>query len=131
MSFFESKSFYLVTSLVLFSRLSAACLHNEFECDEGSCIEIKYLCDKEVDCPNREDELGCPKCPKGQFLCLSTNKTCILDQYVCDSHPDCKDESDEEYCDHSEAVLLMPTITLIQPIVLHLIYYRKSLFQGI
>jgi len=84
-----------------------------------------------VDCPNREDELGCPKCPKGQFLCLSTNKTCILDQYVCDSHPDCKDESDEEDCDHSEVVLLMPTITLIQPIVLHLIYYRKSLFQGI
>lgn len=88
-----SMCFVVESSTSLFS-----CRDEEFECDDGSCIDFKYLCDREDDCPNREDEIECPKCPKKLFLCGSSNQTCIHSNYVCDSHPDCADASDESDC---------------------------------
>lgn len=103
----------VVTSLLCAkTTVGFSCRGNEFECDEGSCISFQYLCDHEEDCPNREDEIGCPKCPRGQFLCASSNRTCIPSHYVCDSHPDCFDASDEHDCSNGVASTLIPTSSL-------------------
>ena len=54
----------------------------------------------QVDCPNGEDELNCPKveCPTNHFSCK--NKNCISRAWVCDGDNDCGDNSDEmENCD--------------------------------
>ena len=102
----------VVTSLLCGETIAFSCRNDEFECDEGSCISVKYLCDHEEDCPNREDEIGCPKCPKGQFLCSSSNRTCIPSHYICDSHPDCLDGSDEHDCSNGVVSTLIPTSAL-------------------
>jgi hypothetical protein len=114
-------SMFFVVESALFS-----CRDDEFECDDGSCIDFKYLCDREDDCPNREDEVGCPKCPKNQFLCSSShNKSqCITADYVCDSHPDCPDESDERDCSNSggsSPSTLIPTSSAVSAILCLLI----------
>lgn len=36
----------------------------EFSCDNGKCINIKFLCDGEVDCSNGEDEEKCRRVTK-------------------------------------------------------------------
>lgn len=35
------------------------CSADEFECQDGTCIELDQKCDSREDCPNGEDEKGC------------------------------------------------------------------------
>ena len=35
------------------------CNQNEFECDNGGCINKDYRCDGDNDCSDRSDERGC------------------------------------------------------------------------
>ncbi len=35
------------------------CTTSEFRCDSGFCIRLAYKCDRDNDCGNGEDEVGC------------------------------------------------------------------------
>lgn len=36
------------------------CQDNEFECDNGNCIDGSWVCDSFNDCSDRSDEVECP-----------------------------------------------------------------------
>ncbi|XP_047106364.1 G-protein coupled receptor GRL101-like [Schistocerca piceifrons] len=75
------------------------CLPNEFRCS-NSCIDLVQRCDRDVDCPNGEDEDGCESfvCPVTHFKCA--NHFCVPEDAVCNFEDDCGDGSDEQSCSH-------------------------------
>lgn len=73
------------------------CKANEFACDSGICISMRYVCDNYTDCARGEDERNCPKnhqCMPGEFRCLSDGLCLPLSKY-CDRVIHCADGSDE------------------------------------
>lgn len=79
------------------------CKVTHFHCDSGECIAKRFLCDGTPDCPNGEDERGCPadskkRCPPGKFRCISDG-SCLPIEKFCDKVPHCPDGSDERHCD--------------------------------
>ena len=37
----------------------SACRQDQFTCEDGQCIDIKYRCDHNTDCDDQSDEIGC------------------------------------------------------------------------
>ena len=77
------------------------CAEDEFRCVKGdSCIPAGWVCDRQKDCPNGEDEVE-EECkgrlgscvPNTQFRCSSGE--CISSSWKCDGNFDCEDGSDE------------------------------------
>jgi hypothetical protein len=69
----------------------------------SSCIPLKWKCDGEFDCPEKDDEDGCNEitCGEGQFKCKGFAHhatSCIPNSWVCDGQSDCVDMSDEKDC---------------------------------
>ena len=72
------------------------CTPDEFTCDNGNCIQKKWLCDFEDDCGDGSDERKCPKnkCdPDNDFAC--GDGYCITKRWRCDGDLDCPDTTDE------------------------------------
>ena len=72
------------------------CTADEFTCDNGNCIQKKWLCDHEDDCGDGSDERKCPenKCDlENDFAC--GNGYCITKRWRCDGDLDCPDATDE------------------------------------
>ena len=60
----------------MFKALPPACVDDDFDCGDGSCIPNSWLCDSYGDCPNNSDEEA-TLCGRGknQFLpILKINK---------------------------------------------------------
>ena len=36
-----------------------ACADNEFQCLDGQCVDVTYLCDGDSDCSDNSDEAQC------------------------------------------------------------------------
>eukprot|EP01084_Bolivina_argentea_P311607 539414_1 len=86
-----------------------------FKCNNGQCIDAKFVCDGILDCVDLSDEFPlfssvdkwpymkeCPyarliKCPVGSVLC-KTNGKCIQKLQICDGIDDCPDGADERQC---------------------------------
>lgn len=75
---------------------SGPCLYYQFQCQDGTCIDQMLKCNKQLDCPDRSDEIGCTDCRKDQFRC--NNGTCISIAQRCDGVSDCPHSEDEEHC---------------------------------
>ncbi|XP_055063524.2 MAM and LDL-receptor class A domain-containing protein 1 isoform X1 [Misgurnus anguillicaudatus] len=78
----------------------AECETGEFSCRNNTCIPALLRCDAVSDCPNGEDEHGCPirECADGELVCEVTGN-CIPYQRRCDGIVDCSSfNSDESSC---------------------------------
>ncbi|KAM8927924.1 sortilin-related receptor [Pelodytes ibericus] len=77
------------------------CLHNQYKCRNGNCINSIWRCDSDNDCGDMSDEKNCPttSCdPDTLFRCQGSG-TCIPLSYKCDLEDDCGDNSDESHCE--------------------------------
>ncbi|KAK7085741.1 hypothetical protein SK128_012854, partial [Halocaridina rubra] len=77
------------------------CRADEYMCAGGfQCIRLDWLCDKDADCPEEDDESEehCPHpCSKNSFMC--GDQTCIEEHLRCNGFTECADGSDEAGCD--------------------------------
>eukprot|EP00057_Strongylocentrotus_purpuratus_P026506 XP_011680980.1 PREDICTED: low-density lipoprotein receptor-related protein 1 isoform X3 [Strongylocentrotus purpuratus] len=81
---------------VRYSRCTKA--SDEFECNNGRCIEHTWLCDGDNDCGDNTDEThgGCynQTCGPNKFQC--PNNKCIPMRWTCDGDYDCGDSRDSD-----------------------------------
>ncbi|XP_069974716.1 sortilin-related receptor isoform X2 [Penaeus vannamei] len=79
----------------------STCPLDQFQCSSGECIWETWVCDKDNDCPDGEDEKNCHQfntCSlESEFKCRYSGG-CISSGLRCDSKEDCADGSDEEGC---------------------------------
>lgn len=86
--------------------LQDKCKPSHFHCDSGDCIAKRFLCDGTADCPNGDDERGCPfdakkRCSPGKFRCIGDG-TCLPIEKFCDGVAHCVDGSDERHCEYHQ-----------------------------
>ena len=87
------------------------CPRGKFQCNSGDCIWNAWVCDKEEDCGDGEDEeedrcAALVRCDEagGEWQCQLSGK-CINTTQVCDGTDDCDDGTDETKCfDKNSAV---------------------------
>ncbi|XP_069108205.1 very low-density lipoprotein receptor-like [Argopecten irradians] len=85
------------------------CDTSQFQCKSGLCIARQFRCDRDMDCPDWDDEVGCNMtCDNLEMfpyeedvVPCNTTSQCILSSWKCDGNKDCWDGSDENYCDNS------------------------------
>jgi hypothetical protein len=71
------------------------CPDKHFQCEDGKCIQQGWVCDRDLDCKNGEDEQNCSNtCGAHEFQCNDKSQ-CISSAWHCDGTPDCDDRSDE------------------------------------
>ena len=79
---------------------ASTCPSNQFTCHTGSihCILVKFRCDGREDCTDASDEINCPHCPQGHYLCYE-KQACLSLEAICDDLL-CKEKSEglEELC---------------------------------
>lgn len=69
-----------------------------FTCDNGRCLIDTWRCDRQDDCGDNSDEIGCENmiCAPEMFRCSSG--MCITKSWLCDSFKDCPAGDDENNC---------------------------------
>nr|CAA03855.1 lipophorin receptor [Locusta migratoria] len=76
----------------------SACTLRQFQCANGHCIPLTWMCEGEDDCGDNSDETNAVcketrECTDQEFRC--NNGRCIPSHWQCDNEKDCADGSDE------------------------------------
>ncbi|XP_030373634.1 very low-density lipoprotein receptor-like isoform X1 [Scaptodrosophila lebanonensis] len=81
------------------SLVADKCDEKQFQCQNGDCIPIRFVCDGDADCKDHSDEMV-PECKFREATCSAdqfrcSNGNCISNKWRCDQENDCSDGSDE------------------------------------
>uniref|UniRef100_A0A0N4ZW82 Basement membrane-specific heparan sulfate proteoglycan core protein n=1 Tax=Parastrongyloides trichosuri TaxID=131310 RepID=A0A0N4ZW82_PARTI len=73
------------------------CPEGEKACKSGHCLSEVFFCDRQINCPDGDDEANCGEvvCNSNEFSC---DNICIGKDNVCDGIPSCLDGKDEANC---------------------------------
>ncbi|CAH0727121.1 unnamed protein product, partial [Brenthis ino] len=74
---------------------AGTCSPDEFACKNGMCITKSWRCNRNDDCGDMSDEVGCV-CAPPMLACDEAG--CYLPSWRCDGDADCADMSDEKEC---------------------------------
>lgn len=122
-------------SITTYNVTEATCAANEFQCDDGACIQSVYRCDDSFECTDRSDELNCivaPPCVEGLQRCSSGE--CVADINDCpletseiqtSTAASQEQPSDDSFPTLIVVVVIVIVVVLVFIAVLVLVLYKK------